>query len=185
MSSRLPRALLALLAIASASVPGLLAQDAPLKIAVVDVERVLTETQAGSERLAALDSFAGRERARLERMQEELNRLRERVAAAEDSLAERELGRLRQELERKNIVFNQAAEDVRREIQQRRQTVFEEMEGIVTPVIEAIGDEGKYTLIFRNLESGLIYVARHVDVTDEVIARINAGAASSGAGESP
>lgn len=185
MSFRTSSALLALLTIASVlAAPGF-AQDAPLKIAVVDVERVLTETEAGRERLSALDSFAGRERARLERLQQDLNRLRERIAAAEDSLAERELGRLRQELQRKDIVFNQAAEDVGREIQQRRRTVFEEMEEIVTPVIEAIGDEGEYTLIFRNLESGLIYVARHVDITDDVIARINADAASPAADESP
>lgn len=181
MSLRISTVLAALLTVASAGLaPG---QEADPRIGVVDVERVLTETEAGQRRLAVLDSFAGRERARLERLQQELDDLRDRIAAAEDSLAQRELDRLRQELQRKTIVLNQAAEDVSREVQQRRQTVFQEMEEIVMPVIEAIGDEGRYTLIFRNLESGLIYVANHVDVTDEVIRRIDAGSAA--AGESP
>lgn len=174
MSLRISSALVPLLAIVLAS-PVLAQEAAPLKIAIVDVEQVLTRTEAGRERLSALDSFAGRERARLERLQQELEDLRTRIEAAQEAGAG-EVDDLRRELQRKTIVFNQAAEDTAREVQQRRQTVFEEMEGIVMPVIEAIGEEGGYTLIFRNLESGLVYVDPAIDITAEVIARVDSSA---------
>jgi len=172
VSLRISSALVPLLAVAFAG-PVLAQETAPLKVAIVDVEQVLTQTEAGRERLSALDSFAGRERTRLERLQQELEDLRARIQAAQEA-GTGEVEDLRRELQRKTIVFNQAAEDTAREVQQRRQTVFEEMEGLVMPVIQAIGEEGGYTLIFRNLESGLVYVDPATDITGEVIARVDA-----------
>ena len=52
------------------------------------------------------------------------------------------------------------------------------------PIIAQIGKEKGYVLIFRKFESGLIYAADEVDITSEIIKRIdaaNAGAAPAAA----
>ena len=51
------------------------------------------------------------------------------------------------------------------------------------PVINQVGKEGGYTLIFRKFESGLIYADEAIDITDEVIQRLDAAGAAGSAGK--
>ncbi|HXO20202.1 MAG TPA: OmpH family outer membrane protein, partial [Thermoanaerobaculia bacterium] len=44
----------------------------------------------------------------------------------------------------------------------------------VMPVINQVGKEQGYTLIFRKFESGLIYADEAIDITDLVIKRLDA-----------
>lgn len=48
----------------------------------------------------------------------------------------------------------------------------------MAPIIEAAGAEGGYTLIFNKFQSGLVFAAEQVDITDEIIRRFDAAAAS-------
>lgn len=155
------------------------AQDTPLAVAVVDVQRVLTESQPGRQRTASLETEQQRLQAQGERLQQEARQIQSRIAELEGSQAEAELASLRQELQQKTTELNQFAEQARRDLGQRQETVLREIEQIVMPVIQAIGDERRLTLIFRKFDSGLIYTVPSVDITDDVIARIDAESAGS------
>lgn len=177
----MPSRLLVLLAVVLVGprVSPAVAQDAPLQVAVVDVQRVLTESQPGRQRTASLEAEQQRLQAQGERLQQEAQRIQSRIAELEGSQAEAELASLRQELQQKTTELSQFAEQARRDLAKRQETVLREIEQIVMPVIQAIGDERRLTLIFRKFDSGLIYTVPSVDITDDVIARIDAESAGS------
>jgi len=45
---------------------------------------------------------------------------------------------------------------------------------MIAQVIDRMGVEDDYTLIFNASQSGLVYIAPTLDVTDEIILRVNA-----------
>lgn len=175
MPIRLPLVLAAALAAAPWSSTAL-AQEAPLRIAVVDVQRVLTESEAGRQRTAQIETLREQLQQEGERLQREAVDLRTRITDLEASQNEAEAAPLRQELEQKTAELTRFSQDASRDLQQRSETVLQELEGIIMPVIEAIGAEGGYALVFRKFESGLVFAAPGVEITDQVIARIDASA---------
>ena len=48
------------------------------------------------------------------------------------------------------------------------------------PVINQVGKEHGFTLIFNKFESGLIYADEAIDITTSIIQRLDARAASQG-----
>lgn len=182
MTIRLP--VVVALSLAATPLTTALAQEAPLRVAVVDVQRVLTDTEAGRQRMAGMESLQKELQDQGERLQREIVDLRTRITDLEGSQGDAsEIARLREESERKTTELREFGERATRDLRQRQETVLREIEQIVMPVIEAIGQEGRYTLVFRKFESGFVYVAPEVDITDQVIARVDAGAGS--AGDSP
>jgi Skp family chaperone for outer membrane proteins len=45
----------------------------------------------------------------------------------------------------------------------------------VFPIINTLGKEGGYTLIFNKFQSGLVYADEAIDITDLVIQRLDGG----------
>ena len=66
-------------------------------------------------------------------------------------------------------------DDANRELTKRRDEVLAAVDQKVMPIINQYGQANGYDLIFRKFESGLIYAADAVDITDEVIAALDAG----------
>lgn len=154
------------------SAPALLAQ-AP-KIAVIDVQRVLAESTPGKEVQAQLEGLRSQKRTELEGRQQELRDLQARITEQQLSLAPDKLQELRKELEDKAIAFERAQNDANRELQQRGENLVGQMEQRIIPLIDTIGREQGYTLIFNKFQSGLLYAADSVDITSMVIERMNA-----------
>lgn len=174
--------LVALLLVALPGSSAALAQTAPIKVGVVDVQRVLTESAPGRQRTASIESLQQQLQSQGEALRGEIQQLRTRIADREGAgAADAELGPMRQELEQKTAELRQFGDDANRQLSKRSNDVLREFEGIVMPILEAIGAEGGYTLLFRKYDSGFVYVAPSVDITDQVIARVNA----SGPGGSP
>lgn len=146
-----------------------LAQDAPLRVAVVDVQRLLTDSEPGRQRSATIEALRVQLQSEGERLQAEAAALRQRIeeAGGVDPA-------LQQQLDQKAAELTAFSERATRDLSQRSQAALAELDQIVMPAIQAIGDEGGYTLVFRKFDSGLVYVAPHVDITDQVIARVNA-----------
>ncbi len=52
---------------------------------------------------------------------------------------------------------------------------------MIAQIIEVMGEEDGYTLIFNAIQSGLVYIGPTLDITDEIIQRINALSTPDGA----
>jgi outer membrane protein len=180
MSSRSPLRALALGAILSTAVlvGSAHAQATTLKIAVIDVERIIRDSATAKSLLARLEEYGREQEAKLDAKKNEVEQLRKRLADGQLSLADDKLADLRKEIETKTIELRRAGDDAQREFNQRQADALQDIERRVMPVIKKVGEDGGYTLIFRKFDSGLVYAADEVDITPAVITQLDAGIAA-------
>jgi outer membrane protein len=147
-----------------------------IKIAVLDTERVLLGSQTGKKALAELKRLQEQKEGELKAKQQEARDLQKRLEDGRLSLAQDKLAAMEKELEDKAISLKRLQDDATRELQKRRDELLGGVDQQVMPVINLLGRELGFTLIFRKFESGLIYADEGLDITDQVIQRLDAGA---------
>jgi outer membrane protein len=151
------------------------AQDAGNKVAVIDVRRILTESEAGRAALDQLRALAKQRQDDLAAREEAVASLRARLEEGRLSLSEEKQAEMEEELQAKLIELRRAEDDARRLMDEKQAAEFGKIEKRVMPLIEAIGQEQGFTLIFNKFEdSGLLYAASGADITDEVLQRFDA-----------
>lgn len=144
-----------------------------LKVAVIDVERILLESDRGKSALQEIDALRQQKQQQAEGMQEQIAELRNRINEGRLSLSEEKLAELRKQLEDSVIALQRFNDDATRELTKKRNEVLDKIEQSIFPVINEIGKEGGYTLMFNKYNSGLVYADDAVDITARVIERYN------------
>ncbi len=153
-------------------------QGGVARVAVIDVRRLVTDSVAGKEAIAKLRQLQEQRVGEGRTKQEEIDQLRKRLNEGRLSLAEDRLVALERELEEKVTGLRRFQEDAERELNKNREVAFGDIERRVGPIIEQVGLEGGYTLIFNKFESGLVFASDSADITDEIIRRFDAQVAA-------
>jgi outer membrane protein len=148
------------------------------KIAILDVQRLVTDSVAGKEALARLKKLQEGKIAEGKAKSDEIDGLRKRLNEGRMSLADDKIAELEKQLEEKITAARRFQEDAEREFTKSRETAFQDIERKVFPVIEKYGQENGYTFIFNKFQSGLLFAANGTDVTDQIIQRFDAQAAA-------
>jgi outer membrane protein len=148
-----------------------------IKIAVIDTEKILLSSQAGKKAVADLKKLQEQREGELRGRAQELKDLQTKITEGRLSLAQDKLADLSKQLEEKEIVLRRAQDDATRELTKKRDDMLAGIDGKVMPVINQVGKDLGYTLIFRKFESGLIYADEAIDITGTVIQRLDAAAA--------
>ncbi len=166
-------------AIAVAAATPLAAQSA-IKVAVIDVNRIMTDSQRGKAVIDAIDKLQAEKAASLKSLNDELTEMQRKFQEGRLSLAEDKLAQLQAQIEDRSRAFQRAREDAERDVQKRRADEIERVEAAVFPIINTIGKEGGYTVIFNKFQSGLVYADESIDITNQVIQRLDGAGAGSG-----
>jgi outer membrane protein len=146
------------------------------KVAVIDVQRLVTDSVAGKEALARLKKLQDEKIAEGKAKNDEVDALRKRLNEGRLSLADDKISDLEKQLEEKVTGLRRFQEDAEREFNKSRETTFGEIERRVFPVIEQVGKEGGYTFIFNKFQSGLLYADDAADITNQIIQRFDSAA---------
>jgi outer membrane protein len=147
-----------------------------LKVAVINTEQILLESVAGKKAVADLKKVQDQKEAELNAKQEEIKALQAKIDAGRLSLAQDKLADLEKQLEDKVISARRLQDDANRDLNKRKDDVLGGIDQRVMPVINQLGKEMGFTLIFRKFESGLIYADEAIDITPLVIQRLDASA---------
>ena len=159
-------------AVAALAAP-MFAQTTPAKIAVIDVQKVLTTSSAGKAAYEKLKKMQDDRMERAKGMDEELRKLDQDIATKRLSLSEDKLAEMQKQLADKRISMQRYAQDAEREIGEARDRELLVLEGKIKPVIDAIGKEMGLAVIFNKFESGLVYASETIEITDMVVKRFN------------
>ena len=149
------------------------AAAAPARVAVIDVQRVLTTSTPGK---AAYDRLKKMQEDRIERaknMDEEVRKLDTDINTKKLSLSEDKIAEMTKQLSDKKIAMQRYAQDADREVGEARDRALLELENKIKPVIDGIGKEMGLAAIFNKYESGLVYASEAIDITETVITRFN------------
>jgi len=186
MSSRISKIILGL---ALAAAPFLAVAPAPaqqtaaasgIKIAVIDTERILLTSNTGKKALADLKKLQEAKEAEARTKQQEIKDLQAKISDGRLSLAQDKLGEMEKQLEAKLVGLRRFQEDANAELGKMRDQVLAGIDQKVMPVINQVGKELGYTLIFRKFESGLIYADEAIDITASIIQRLDGAAPAQG-----
>lgn len=157
----------------STAASGVFAQT---KIGVIEVEQILQESKAGKVVIAELEKLQTARRDQLLAKQQEIEALQKQVAEGRLTLAEDRLAAMQKQLEDLTIDIRRTRDDAERELQKAQQERFQVIERSVLPIINSVGKELGYTVIFNKYQSGLLYADETVDLTQMVIERFDATA---------
>lgn len=162
-------------AVAQAAAPAP-APAGTIRIAVIDTEKILLSSVAGKKAVADLKKLQDQREKELVAKAQELKDLQAKMNDGRLSLAQDKLADLSKQYEEKEIGLKRAQDDATRELNKKRDDMLAQIDERVMPVINQVGKELGYTMIFRKFESGLIYADDAIDITNVVIQRLDTAA---------
>ena len=148
-------------------------QSQPARLAVIDVQKVLTQSTAGKAAYDRLKKMQDDRIARAQKMDEEVKSMENDLNAKKMSLSEDKVNDLNKQISDKKIAEQRYAQDADREVGEARDRELQALEAKIKPVIDQLGKEMGLAAIFNKFESGLVYASDAIDITDNVIKRFN------------
>ena len=171
------RAVLGLALAAALAAPFAARAQAPgtgaIKVGVIDTERVLLASETGKKALGDLKKLQETKENEVKAKQQEIKDLQAKVESGRMSLAQDKITEMEKQLEDKVIALRRLQDDANRELTKKRDEVLAQIDQKVMPVINQVGKELGYTMIFRKFESGLIYADDALDITNQIIQRLD------------
>ena len=147
---------------------------AQTKIAILDADRVILESQKGKAFLKELDAFAKQKDAEIKKKVAEFQQLEKEYRAKAASLSEDKAMEMQKKLSDMQIEIKRMQDDAKREFQLKQTKGFEKFRKILQPIVEQIAKEKGIDIVFSRAQSGIAYFSPAVDITPEVIKRFDA-----------
>ena len=164
--------LLAVLASIATGMPLAAQEVVSSKIGVFNADRVMAESEPGQQALALFNQLRDQRVGELQVQQNEINTLQQGAISAVPGSPE--AARLQRNLEDRMLQLDRLQQDVQQELGQRQGELTAGITQLIAQVIDTMGEDEGYTLIFNAIQSGLVYIGPTLDITDEIITRINA-----------
>ncbi|HEY7536099.1 MAG TPA: OmpH family outer membrane protein [Thermodesulfobacteriota bacterium] len=148
---------------------GIAYAQSTVKIGIVDLQRVIRESQAGKTAKGAFEKEFQDKRRIIEQKTEQLSRDKQDYISKAPVMEDSARKQRAEDIDRREKDLNRTRDDFRDELQKRDFELTQKILTELESVIQSIGDSGGYTLIIEKTEGGVIYSVKAVDVTDQVI----------------
>ncbi len=149
------------------------APAAPQKIAVIEVQRLIQESAVGKEALARVQKLQQSKQEDLGKRQKELRDLEQKIQEQGKSLADDAMEKLQKDYQAKAVDLKRFQDDAQRDLEETQRKELKGLEERIMPVIDAVGKEMGYSLVFNKFNSGLLYASDDADITNALITRFN------------
>jgi outer membrane protein len=161
-----------LVALALFSSPLLAADAGP--IGYVDMQRVIEQSKLGKQAEATLKEKFSDPQAELQKEQQAIRQLQETTSRDAALMSEAELEKRKKELQERVAKLQRDAATAQQELAQEQAKLGA---GIIRPAQEIIAElakEKELSAVFERGQSGLLYIEDGLNLTDEVVKRLNA-----------
>ena len=160
-------------AVAAAQSPPSTAPASAIRIAVIDVERLVRDSALGKEAFNRVKKISDDKKAENDRLQKELRDIEQKLSAQGQSLSDDKREQLQKQYNEKSIDYKSFTEKASRDLDQVQKKELADLERRVFPIITQLGKERGYTLIFNKFQSGLVFADDAADITEDVLKRFN------------
>ena len=161
------------MAMAALAAPLFAQTTVPARVAVIDVQKVLTTSTAGKAAYDRLKKLQDDRVTKMQKMDEEVKTLGSELQTKKLSLSEEKQAEMAKTITDKQTALQRYAQDADKEVSEARDKALQELDGKIKPIIDSIGKEMGLAAIFNKFESGLIYASEAIDITETVIKRFN------------
>lgn len=161
-----------LLATATAS-----AQAVP-KIGYIDSRKIIQEAPGAKEAQATFQKEMEGYQAQLKVMEDSIKSLMSEYEQKQVMLSPEAKKQKEEEIRQKQAAYQQKANDLEQKLNQRQSELVQPIMDKVKDVIEQLRKSGGYAMIFDAAGSGLVAADPSLDLTDQVLAKLKANAAT-------
>lgn len=144
-----------------------------LRVGVVDVQRVISDSDAGKEAKKKLEQLIEKEDNRLKGLQDELKALRESIERQKSLLSGGAISDRQEELQKKERELARSIEDKREEIIRKNQSEIGRLVKQIDKVVERFSKEKDITIVLEKDPRLVVYASDDLDLTDEIIDAID------------
>src|SRR6266508_2428781 len=145
------------------------ASGSAIRIAYIDVQRVLARSSAGVAAREQLEREKAVMQREMEGKRQELEKLRDELEK-KGALMTPDARRERQEqFERKRRDAARQMDDFQKELEKKEQTLLQRVLQELSGVIERVGKERGYYLVVEKRGASVLYASPDADLTDEII----------------
>jgi outer membrane protein len=156
-----------------------------MKIAVVDMQRALNETEDGRKAKAQLKKVFEERQKTLDKQQNDLKTMKESLEKQRDVLARDVLAKKFEEYQKAFGELQTTYMEFQRELQSKEGELTKEIIERMQRIMRRVGQTDGYSLIVERSEGGVVYVPINYDLTDLLIQRYNAGEGREASPEQP
>ncbi len=149
------------------------AAHATTKLGIVDVQRVIDESDRGKAARDLLQKRFEREKAALEKKGKAIELFKQDLDKQSLVLTPEKRSEKEDELRRRIKEFNRLKKDKQEEFNKKQMQVLREVMGAVMKVIQSYGQEHGYTAILDGTQGPVLFVGEGVDITQQIIDRFN------------
>ena len=142
------------------------------KIGVFNADRIMAESQPGQQALALFNQLRDQRVQELQVQQDQVNVLQQQAISVTPGSPD--AIRLQREVENSMLRLERLQQDVQQELGLRQNELTSDITDKIAGIITTMGEEEGYALIFNAVQSGLVYVGPALDITDEIIRRVDA-----------
>ncbi|RRJ85101.1 OmpH family outer membrane protein [Aestuariirhabdus litorea] len=150
-----------------------LAAQADTKIAVVNYQMALIESDAAKAYAKRAEDRFGAQVNELKKLEEEGKRLQAKYERDAAAMSESEKKELEMELQRKAQDFEYKSKQLQSEKAQSDRSEIEALRPKLDQAIQAVVKEGGYDLVLER--NGVVFVSPAIDITTQVIQKLNKG----------
>ena len=146
-----------------------------VRVAVVDLQRALNETEDGRRAKARLKRLFKRRQQALDKQQQELKQLKEEIEQKRTIWNQKKLAGEVERYQKMFVDLQSNYVEFQRELAQQEGRLTQEIVARMQRILRRLGQTEGYTMIVERSEGGVIWVPSNLDLTDIVIQRYNAG----------
>lgn len=146
---------------------------AEVKIAVVDIYRILNESEEGKKAVGELQSMLESKQKSLEEKQKKIQSLKEEYEKKKAVLSENARKSKEEEIEHLGRELQRTAADYQMELQKKQNEITQKMFKEIRQIINEFAHKEGYSLIIEKTEPIVLFVAPEVEITDKIISLYN------------
>jgi outer membrane protein len=147
------------------------AASAQLKIAVLDTQRALIESEEAQQLLRSAQTELEAEQQQVNTLGAEIMALQEQMQKDMEVMSPAEARRRQKELEDKQLDYQFRANRLQKEVQDRRQDLLQQMAPKIDAVLQDLIEVEGYDVIMQR--GSLLYVNSKHDITRKVTEKLN------------
>ena len=155
------------------------------KFAFVNLQRVAAESVEGQASNAKVQEVSEQRIAELEEKNTELQATQQKLQEGQTVLSPEVRLQLQRDIDKMLLDIERFSQDAEAEVGGLQQTLQIEFQQKLLPVIDRVANEKQLDFIFSVADSGLVWAATSLDVTDEIIRQFDASGSPPAAGASP
>jgi outer membrane protein len=145
------------------------------KIAVVDLQRAINETEDGRAAKDKLKKLFMRRQKDLDKKQVALKEMKESIEKQRNVLSRDAMQKKLEEYQKAFVDLQTVYIDYQRELSSKEAELTKDIIARMQQILRRIGQREGYTLVLERNEAGVIFVPSNLDLTDMLIQKYNAG----------